>query len=87
MARYKRIDTSPRFIAVDLERQLPLGTFEHALDLSSFDTGIASAATPHSLRNSFATAILQSGYDIRQEIVAALEMMMAAQGYCGITMA
>ena len=32
MARYKVIDTSPRFIAVDLERQLIPGTFEHALD-------------------------------------------------------
>jgi len=45
MARYKLIDTSPRFIAVDLERQLHPGTFEHALnhlvdhhlDLSRFD--------------------------------------------------
>ena len=32
MARYKQIDTSPRFIAVDLERQLLPGTFEHALN-------------------------------------------------------
>jgi hypothetical protein len=32
MARYKHIDTSPRFIAVDLERQLLPGAFEHALD-------------------------------------------------------
>lgn len=46
MARYKTIDTSPCFIAVDLERQLLPGTFEHALnhlidhelDLSGFDT-------------------------------------------------
>jgi transposase len=45
MARYKTIDTSPRFLAVDLERQLQPGTFEHALnylvdhqlDLSRFD--------------------------------------------------
>ncbi len=45
MARYKQIDTSPRFLAVDLERQLLPGTFEHALnhlldhaiDLSCFD--------------------------------------------------
>ena len=45
MARYKTIDTSPRFLAVDLERQLLPGTFEHALnhlidhrlDLSRFD--------------------------------------------------
>ena len=45
MARYKHIDTSPRFIAVDLQRQLLPGTFEHALnhlvdhelDLSRFD--------------------------------------------------
>jgi len=46
MARYKHIDTSPRFLAVDLQRQLLPGTFEHALnhlidhelDLSGFDT-------------------------------------------------
>jgi transposase len=45
MARYKHIDTSPRFLAVDLERQLLPGSFEHALnylidhelELSGFD--------------------------------------------------
>ena len=45
MARYKSIDTSPRFLPVDLSRQLIPGTFEHAvhhllareIDLSSFD--------------------------------------------------
>lgn len=45
MARYKHIDTSPRFLAVDLQRQLLPGSFEHALnhlldheiDLSGFD--------------------------------------------------
>lgn len=45
MARYQHIDTSPRFLAVDLQRQLLSGTFEHAmnylidkeLDLSGFD--------------------------------------------------
>ena len=46
MARYKDIDTNPRFLAVDLLRQLLPGTFEHELnhlldrelDLSGFDT-------------------------------------------------
>ena len=45
MARYKRIDPSPRFLAVDLSLQLLPGSFEHALnylidnelDLSAFD--------------------------------------------------
>ncbi len=45
MARYKHIDVSPRFLAVNLKRQLLPGTFEHALDhlldheidLSTFD--------------------------------------------------
>jgi hypothetical protein len=32
MARYKHIDTIPRFLAVDLRRQLLSGTFERALD-------------------------------------------------------
>jgi transposase len=53
MARYKHIDTSPRFLAVDLERQLLPGTFEHAmnhlidkaLDLSSFDTRFKNDVT------------------------------------------
>jgi len=32
MARYKHIDTSPKFLPVDLTRQLLPGTFEHALN-------------------------------------------------------
>ena len=32
MARYKYIDTNPRFLPVDLARQLLPGTFEHALN-------------------------------------------------------
>ncbi len=46
MARYKHIDTSPRFLAVDLSKQLLPGSFEHALnhlidheiDLVGFDS-------------------------------------------------
>lgn len=34
MARYKRIDTNPRFIAVDLQRQLLPGSFEHGLQVA-----------------------------------------------------
>jgi transposase len=53
LARYKQIDTSPRFIAVDLQRQLLPGTFEHALnhlidhelDLSGFDSRFRNDAT------------------------------------------
>jgi transposase len=53
MARYKHIDTSPKFLAVDLSRQLLPGTFEHALnhlldheiDLSGFDARFVNDAT------------------------------------------
>ena len=54
MARYKDIDTSPRFIAVDLQRLLLLpGSFEHALNhlidhelnLSSFDAHYSNDAS------------------------------------------
>jgi transposase len=53
MARYKHIDTGPRFLAVDLQRQLLPGSFEHALnhlidhelDLSSFDARFNNDAT------------------------------------------
>lgn len=53
MARYKHIDTSPRFLAVDLQRQLLPGTFEyalnhlldHELDLSGFDARFCNDQT------------------------------------------
>lgn len=53
MVRYKHIDTSPRFLAVDLQRQLLSGTFEHSLndlldhelDLSAFDARFCNNAT------------------------------------------
>jgi len=53
MARYKHIDTSPRFLAVDLQRQLLPGSLEyalnhlldHELDLSGFDTCYCNDAT------------------------------------------
>ena len=53
MARYKHIDTNPRFLPVDLARQLLPGTFEHALhhllehaiDLSAFDARFRNDAT------------------------------------------
>ena len=32
MARYKHINLSPRFLAIDLRRQLLPGSFEHALN-------------------------------------------------------
>ena len=53
MARYKHIDTHPRFLAVDLARQLLPGTFEHAvnhlldhaIDLSTCDVRFRNDAT------------------------------------------
>ena len=53
MARYKHIDTSPRFLAVDLQQQLLPGTFEHAmnhlidheLDLAGFDARYCNDVT------------------------------------------
>ena len=46
MARYKVVDLSPKFLVVDLEKQLLPGSFAHAVhhllehdfDLSGFDT-------------------------------------------------
>lgn len=53
MARYKVVDTQPRFLPIDLAHQLLPGTFEHALshlldnelDLSDFDTRFRKHAT------------------------------------------
>ena len=53
MARYKDVDTQPRFLPIDLARQLQPGTFEHALnhlldhelDLSGFDARFSNDTT------------------------------------------
>lgn len=53
MARYKPVDTQPKFVAIDLVAQLLPGTFEHALhhllehaiDLSPFDARYRNDAT------------------------------------------
>ena len=53
MARYKHVDTQPKFLPVDLAAQLLPGTFEHALhhllehaiDLSPFDARYQNDAT------------------------------------------
>jgi transposase len=53
MARYRHIDTQPKFLPVDLARQLLPGTFEHAVhhlleqavDLSAFDARFRNDAT------------------------------------------
>lgn len=58
MARYKHIDTSPRFLAVDLARQLLPGSFEHALnhlidhelDLSGFDARVPTFISQFAFR-------------------------------------
>ncbi len=53
MARYKHIDTSPRFLPIVLSDQLVPGTFEHALnhlldheiDLAHFDARFRNDST------------------------------------------
>ena len=57
MARYKIIDTSPRFLAVDRSRQLLPGTFEHALnELLDYDIDLSDLDSRYSNDETGATA-------------------------------
>jgi len=47
MVRYKHIDTSPRFLAVDLQRQLLQGTFEHAMNHLIDSASLTSQVSMH----------------------------------------
>ena len=70
MARYKTIDTSPRFLAVNLEAQLLPGTFEqplnhlldHEIDLSDFDARFANDCDDRSK----ARTVLRAAQRLRQ---------------------
>jgi hypothetical protein len=44
IARYKQIDTSQRFLAVDIAAQFLTGSFEHALDHFNDDEASAPAS-------------------------------------------
>lgn len=98
MARYKYIDTSPRFLAVDLAAQLLPGTFEHAvhhlvtreLDLSRFDARFqndASGATayPPAMLLSVVLCAYAHGIVSSRAIARACEEQVTFIALCGDT--
>ena len=80
MARYKAIDTSPRFLAVDLEKHLLPGCFEHAVhhllehefDLSCFDTRCIAWCTTSRNRRITGSGSRQQEKEFPCQMVAAI---------------
>lgn len=98
MARYKHIDTSPRFLAVDLSRQLIPGTFEHALnhlldheiDLSRFDVRfkndlVGAAAYPPAMLLKVVLLAYSQGIVGSRGIEAACREQVTFIALCGDT--
>lgn len=54
MARYKHIDISPRFLAVDLEKQVLPGSFAHAFITCWIMTWICLASMPGTISTPWA---------------------------------
>ena len=100
MAHYKHIDTSPRFLAVDLQRQLLPGTFEHALnhlldheiDLSRFDKRfkndrVGAAAYPPAMMLKVVLFAYSQGIVSSRGIEAACREHVTFIALCGDTRA
>jgi integrase/recombinase XerC len=85
LARYSRIEDSPLFLGRQAA-PLTVRTIQNLVGRARLAGGVATKATPHTLRHSFATHLLESGANLREvQEMLGHESLSTTQRYTHVT--